>query len=125
MKQEKAKGKTILLSSHSFEEVEKTCDRVAMIKDGRIAVIEDIVQLRQQRSKSYSIYLKDPKQVELLKNGTCQIIKQHNHHVDVNVQGEFEAFFNTLKKVDVLDLDVIEQRLEQVFMQYYGNSQED
>ena len=124
VKQEKAKGKTMLMSSHSFEEVEKTCDRVAMIKDGAIAVIEDIADLRKKRRKGYSILLKDPAQVVHLQNDTCQIVNQSNGRVDVIVEGEFNKFFETLKKVDVIDLDVIEQRLEQVFMQYYGNHKE-
>jgi ABC-2 type transport system ATP-binding protein len=36
IKEEKARGKTILLSSHIFPEVDATCDRIAIIKDGRI-----------------------------------------------------------------------------------------
>ena len=48
---EKKKGKTILLSSHIFEEVERTCDRAAIIREGRLAAVEDIEKLRQNKRK--------------------------------------------------------------------------
>ena len=40
IEEEKEKGRTILMSSHSFEEVEKTCDRAAIIKQGKIVAVE-------------------------------------------------------------------------------------
>ena len=42
IKKEKAKGKTILMSSHIFEEIENTCERIVMIKDGRLVADENI-----------------------------------------------------------------------------------
>ncbi|MFR9062919.1 MAG: ABC transporter ATP-binding protein [[Clostridium] scindens] len=48
---EKKKGKSILLSSHIFEEVERTCDRAAIIREGRLAAVEDIEKLRQNKRK--------------------------------------------------------------------------
>lgn len=48
IKREKAKGKTILMSSHIFEEIEKTCDIVAIIKGGKIAAQFEIDKIRRQ-----------------------------------------------------------------------------
>ena len=50
---EKTKGKTILMSSHSFEEVERTCDRVGIIKEGSLVVIENILNLKENMRKAY------------------------------------------------------------------------
>ncbi len=55
LREEKARGKTILLSSHLFEEVESTCDRVAMIKDGRLITTGAIEELEASRKKRYTL----------------------------------------------------------------------
>lgn len=52
---EKARGKTILMSSHVFEEVEKTCDNVIIIKDGRIVEKSDIQTLKNAQRKGFVI----------------------------------------------------------------------
>ena len=50
---EKARGATILLSSHMFEELERTCDRVAILRAGRLAAVERTEDLRRARTKRY------------------------------------------------------------------------
>lgn len=48
---EKEKGTTIFMSSHMIEEIEKTCDRVAIINAGKIVAIEAIADLKKNKSK--------------------------------------------------------------------------
>ena len=52
---EKEKGKTIFMSSHNFEEIERTCDRTAIIKEGYLVAVEDMKILSQTKQKSYII----------------------------------------------------------------------
>ena len=57
VKAEKAKGKTILLSSHIFQEIEKTCDRVAIIKEGRVVTefrMDELSDLRCEKCRGKS-----------------------------------------------------------------------
>ena len=53
--EEKQRGKTIFMSSHIFEEIERTCDRTAMIKDGRLISIEELQTLKASKHKTYQI----------------------------------------------------------------------
>lgn len=55
--EEKKRGKTVLMSSHIFEEVEKTCDRVGIIRGGRLAVTDTVAQLRERHVRSYTVTL--------------------------------------------------------------------
>ncbi len=55
IKEEHAKGKTIFMSSHSFDELEKTCDKVALISDGHIADVCDMNKLRHRPVKEFKI----------------------------------------------------------------------
>lgn len=57
--EEKGRGKTILMSSHMFEEVSRTCDRIAMIKDGRLVALEDTGKMISYHMKSYTVTLED------------------------------------------------------------------
>ena len=52
---EKEKGRTVFMSSHIFEEIEEVCDRVAMIKDGRIIEVLDLRELRHGNRKTFRI----------------------------------------------------------------------
>lgn len=58
IREEKAKGRTIFMSSHIFEEIEEVCDRVAMIKDGKIVDIATLYDLRHSKTKDYTIIFK-------------------------------------------------------------------
>lgn len=55
MEKEKAEGKTIILSSHIFEEVEKTCDRIGMIRNGHLIKEVTVDELRHSQLKTYKI----------------------------------------------------------------------
>ena len=55
--EEKQRGKTVLMSSHMFEEVERTCARVGILREGRLAAVEEIGTLKARRSRTYSVTL--------------------------------------------------------------------
>lgn len=55
IREEKAKGKTILMSNQSFDELEQTCDRVALILDGKIVDIADIHKLKNPNYKQFKV----------------------------------------------------------------------
>ena len=52
---EKKKGKTVFMSSHMFNELEDTCDRVALIKDGRIVSVVSTREIRHNQNKTYKM----------------------------------------------------------------------
>lgn len=57
IKEEHSRGKTIFMSSHSFDELEKTCDRVALINDGRIVDVCNMNDIRNRSVKEFKIEL--------------------------------------------------------------------
>lgn len=59
IREEKAKGHTVFMSSHIFEEIEEVCDRVAMIKDGKIVDVADLYELRHSKEREYHIVFRD------------------------------------------------------------------
>ena len=59
IKQEKKRGKTILLSSHIFNEVEQTCDRISIIKDGFIVSTFETNSIRHNENKQFELFFKN------------------------------------------------------------------
>lgn len=57
--EEKERGKTILMSSHMFDEVERTCHRMGIIKEGRLVAVDTSSALRKKHIRSYTVKLDD------------------------------------------------------------------
>ena len=77
IRNEKKRGKTILLSSHIFSEVDATCDRIAIIKDGRI--VSDFIadDLRHATQKAYRLTFDTPEQMTrfLIENQNSDVMQ--------------------------------------------------
>ena len=58
LKEEKKRGKTIFMSSNIFQEVEEVCDRVAVIREGKIIDITDMEKIRHNKNKTYRMEFK-------------------------------------------------------------------
>lgn len=127
---EKRKGKTILLSSHIFEEVEKTCDEVIIIKDGRIVMFSDSASLRNSRRKAYQIRTgNNSEAVSLLVSAGFEIEGGRNDAekgvITVYVKGEdVDRFVKTIASFEVVDIDLKTQSLEDVFLSLYARDAE-
>ena len=57
IQEEKGRGKTILMSSHMFEEVDRTCDRIGIIRDGRLVALDSAQALRERHVRTYTCLL--------------------------------------------------------------------
>lgn len=120
--EEKRREKTILMSSHRFEEVEKTCDNVLIIKDGRIAAQSDVVTLKQSQRKGFLLKAEDLQGAAAVLEEAGFVIEQGTREIlKVYITGEdVDRFVKTIAKCTLLDFDGIPQTLEDIFIQFYG-----
>lgn len=127
---EKARGKTMLLSSHMFAEVEATCDRIAMIRDGRIISSFNIEELYDHASKTFEIQFRSAEQFEQFKHevvnqNQCDIISMNKASKQVRVKvndAQINAFIKTIAHYELKFLSEIKLTLEDYFMQFYEQS---
>lgn len=118
---EKERGKTILLSSHIFEEVEKTCDQISIIKEGRIVKKTDTHLLKQTQRTSYLIHLESLEDVEKLQDFGAELGEFDGRRGEVFVTGEqVNDFIKLLSSMKVISLRSKTQSLEDVFLNLYG-----
>ncbi len=119
--EEKERGKTILMSSHIFEEVERTCSRVGIIKEGHLVAVDSIDALKAARRKTYLVTLPTPQEARAFAEGCgLPVLSLSRSTVAVAVQNSMAAFTAALASAPVVNLDIPHQGLEEIFMQYYG-----
>lgn len=126
LREEKARGKTILLSSHLFEEVESTCDRVAMIKDGRLITTGAIEELEASRKKRYTLLFPDPPTAAAFASAWAQTgnsdtcLDEALGRVTVFLEGMADPLIKAASRFPVCGIESGAHTLEEWFLQYYG-----
>lgn len=118
--EEKQRGKTILMTSHIFEEVERTCDRVGMIKRGVLVNVDDIAGIRAAKKKSYIITFTSDQEAAKFVKEDFEIAGISGRQVTVSLRGEMMPLIQALGSYQVVGLETAAQRLEEVFMHFYG-----
>lgn len=119
---EKARGKTILISSHIFEEIEKICDRVGIIKDGKLVAVNSIEELKENQIKKFVVSFADNEQATKFANEKLNIESVKNNHATVVIQNNFNEFISVLSKYNITNITAKNQSLEEIFMKYYGGN---
>ena len=118
IKEEHKKGKTIFMSSHMFEELETTCDRVALINDGHIIDVVNMDEIRNRPIKDFKIEFKSTDDYKnFLKEKYTITRKQKQYHqvtISINAK-ETGELLKTLKNYDVKFISEIPYTLEKHF----------
>lgn len=118
--EEKKKGKTILMSSHMFEEVERTCHRVCIIKDGHLVAVDSIDTLKAAQVKKYIVTLETKESAEAFSKEWLSETEVSQNHVTVTIQSNIREFIALMNRYPVTNISASSQSLEEIFMQYYG-----
>lgn len=121
MQEENKKGSTILFSSHILSEVQKICDRVSIIKEGRIIQTQTIRGLIEHNYKKVTLHTK-----EVLTNfyvDGCKDMSIEDRNVHFLFQGNCNELLSELCKYDLANIDITEPTLEEIFLHYYEHKE--
>ncbi len=118
--EEKKRGKTFLMSSHNFEEVDRTCDRAAILKEGRLAAIEEIAKLKAEQRSSYIVLFNDPADLVRLSSLGVEIASSRHGQAEIVVGKDYNALLRALAQCDIRGLYPGTKSLEDAFLKYYG-----
>lgn len=119
LKEENKKGATILFSSHILGEVQKMCDRVAIIKEGKIIKVEKISSLIENNTKRFKLETSEKPEEKIFKIEGVSELEINENFVSFLYHGHVN---NIIKKIATLDLKNIwveEPDLEEIFLHYY------
>ena len=121
--EEKQRGKTIFMSSHIFEEIERTCDRTAMIKDGRLISIEELQTLKASKHKTYQITFATQELVEQFMDEGFECKQVESNVIKVVPRNNLNYLLATLSRYEIIDLDITKPTLEELFLHFYGGDE--
>lgn len=116
--EEKKKGNTVFLSSHNLTEVQNLCDKVCVIKEGKIV---DVIELEKVTSKlglKISLSSKDINEDEILNLGGKILTKDNNYYVFIYSK-DINSLIQSLSKYTVDELLIEKENLEDTFLNYY------
>jgi ABC-2 type transport system ATP-binding protein len=117
----RTEGRSVFLSSHVMPEVERLCDRAAIIRDGRLVAIEDIGDLTSRSIKTIDLHFAGPAPVEAFASlAGVEVATSTRDAVRLRVQGAVDQVIKTAARYEVVDVESHEPSLEDVFLAFYG-----
>ncbi len=119
LREENKRGATILFSSHILSEVQKLCDRVAIIKDGKLVKVESMAALRENSYVRVRAELAAPAAKSLFKIAGINNLTVKGKTVSFLYRGDVNVVTKLLAKLTLTSASIEEPELEEIFMHYY------
>ena len=127
VREEAAAGRTVFLSSHVLSEVQAVCDRVGILRDGRLAELADVEELVARGGKVVTARLRGS-----VEGSAFDLPGVHDRRTSTEsgvttlsftYTGGYDALLDALAEREVLDVAIEDAPLEDVFMRFYGDQE--
>jgi ABC-2 type transport system ATP-binding protein len=119
----KKRGQTIFLSSHILEEVEALCDRVAVLRAGKLVELGTLAEMRHLSAVTIeATFTHQPPKISQLKG--VQHVRVSGNHLTCHIQGSIDELLGVIAKAHPLTFLSREPSLEELFLSLYGETEE-
>jgi ABC-2 type transport system ATP-binding protein len=121
LREARDEGRTVFLSSHVLSEVERLCDRVAIIRAARLAAMETTDSLLEKRRKRVTLVFDAPVDASVFAGlpGVSDVVALNNT-VSLRLRDGIDAVVKAAAQRTLVDMSVEHPTLDEVFMGYYG-----
>ncbi len=119
----RAEGRTIFLSSHILSEVEHTCDRVAIIREGALVKVDAVATLKELKQHTMEITFATPASAEWFAHlrGVREVTVEHGGQtLSLDVQGDLPEVIQVAAQHAAINITTHEPSLEEVFLRFYS-----
>jgi ABC-2 type transport system ATP-binding protein len=121
LEEERVRGVTVFLSSHVMPEVERICDRVAIVREGRLVAIEDIGDLKARATRRLDLHLDGPAPADAFAGiPGVREVEVHGDQLSLSVEGPLDAVIKHAARYTVVNVETHEPSLEDLFLAYFG-----
>jgi len=123
--EERDRGCAVFLSSHELDEVQRVCDRVGIVRGGRLIAVERMADLLGKARRRFTVELADPDGAERLRSlPGVEGFEADGGRVSFSAGGDLDAVVRELADHHVVDLEATHPSLEEVFLGYYDEGEE-
>jgi ABC-2 type transport system ATP-binding protein len=123
VREQRQNGGTVFLSSHDLDEVQRVCDRVGIIREGRLTAVERVSDLLEQSYRRVRVEFAEPvDEQEFARLPGVQSVEPDGQVVTFTVSGGLDAVVKQAARHEVVDLEVGHPNLEEIFVAMYGRA---
>jgi ABC-2 type transport system ATP-binding protein len=116
----RAQGTTVFLSSHDLDEVQRACDRVGIIREGRLVAVEEVARMRERAYRNVTAHFHTPVDpAELARLPEVDGVEADGTTVRFRARGDLDPVVKALAAHAVRDLEITRPTLEELFLTYY------
>lgn len=116
-------GRTVFMSSHVLPEIERTCDRVGIVRDGRLLAVERVADLKTRALRRLELRFAAPVPADAFASlAGIRDLTVDGPVVGCTVVGSVDALFKVAAAFELLDVSTTEPTLEEIFLAYYGDA---
>jgi len=112
-------GTTIFISSHNLPEIETLCGRVAIIKNGKLVIVESIKSLGEKKLHKIEVHFGDKFAASEFKISGVTKIEEIGKGLLITTSGDLNSVLKLIARHTVTDLEITHASLEDVFMKFY------
>jgi ABC-2 type transport system ATP-binding protein len=118
-------GRTLFVSSHNLPEIQRICDRVGIIRDGRLLAVESVADLKRRALRRLELRFAEPVSPERFSRvpGISDLVVD-GRHLSCVVTGSVDPILRAAMDLRVEDVISHEPSLEEIFLAFYGNGAE-
>ncbi len=118
LREQQTQGCTVFLSSHNLDEVQNLCDRVAIIREGKIVDVRSVRDMAAAQGKKVTVF--GTRLPEKLHEAASIVSKDKDSVVFTWKSGDMRALLSLLLAMDIKDFLVEDEKLSDIFMSYYN-----
>lgn len=114
-------GQTVFLSSHNLPEIERVCDRVGIIREGRLVAVEEVAALKAKALRQIEIVFDGPAPLHAFQNVPgIRDLSAVNSHLRCTVSGALDPVVKKAAEFTVVNMISQDPNLEDIFLAFYG-----
>lgn len=120
-----SEGRSVFISSHYLEELERVVDRVAFLHEGRLLRVMDIEQLKMEEKTIRVVFQKEPPETLLNMSGIKSVQKEGKTSYLLTIEDNFNAIYEACSRYPHFILEIYHRNLEDMFMDFSGRDNDD
>lgn len=124
LKDVQSRGRTVFMSSHVLSEVERTCQRIALLRKGELALLSTVEEMGRLAPRRVRVFFSQEVKVHPEFPAGYQVMEIRPQEWCFEVEGTLGSLVNLLAGLPVRDLNVEEPRIEDVLIKYYREDTE-